>query len=419
MNPTEGTILTVMRICAERAVEAARKGEFQGDVVGFFAYLLRVANETLAITPELLPLLKEAGVVDAGGSGFVTVISGMLASLNDRPVAREKEEEPAAHTAADFEDFNTDDIRFAYCTEVIVDKDEAHRSENSAAEFKAFLSGIGDSMVFIEDEEIVKVHIHTNNPDQVIGGALALGSLSMVKIENMKKQHTALWNENEGQTPLKEMGCVSIAVGEGVTAAFRDLGVDVVVQGGQTMNPSTDDILAAIRAIRAKTVFVMPNNKNIFLVADRAAEMSEDKKVIVLPTSQFTQGIAAMMAYDESADAETNEQAMRAAAENVTTLSLTHAVRDAEIDGISIKDGEVLGLFNGKVKLAAENCKDAVKALLPALENPAFLTIYTGEEAKADEIAAIEEMLRAALPSAEVVTLSGGQPLYPFVIAAE
>lgn len=423
MTPTEGTILTVMRVCAEHAVAATRKGQFKGDITGFFAYILKVANDTLAKTPELLPLLKEAGVVDAGGSGFVTVIAGMLQSLNNHPVERTEVEGAAeAPAVAEFADFDTGDIKFTYCTECIVDKDELHLGEEKCGEFRNFLANLGDSLVFIEDESIIKVHVHTNNPGLVLEKAVTLGTLATVKIENMKNQHTGLVAKEaprKKEEPRVANGFVSIAVGEGVASVFRDLGVNYIVPGGQTMNPSTDDILAAIDAVNADTIFIMPNNKNIFLVADRAAEMTEGKRVIVLPTTQFTQGIAAMMVFDEGADADTNAEAMRAAIDSVTTLSFTHAVRDADIDGMSIKDGQILGLVNGKVKAAENTISATLDGVIASIGEPAFLTVYAGAEATAEDTAAIEAQLRAAAPDAEMIVIEGGQPLYPYVIAAE
>ena len=432
MNPTEGTILTVMRICAEEAVRVVRERRFEGDTNGLFAYLFDVANKTLLETPEMLPMLKEAGVVDAGGSGFVTMISGMLAALNDQPVERERTEEESATASgtADFAEFNTANIKFGYCTECIVDKNEAHQGEGTAADFRPWLMNVGDSLVFVETETFVKVHVHTNHPGKVLEQALSYGELSMVKVENMRIQHNNLTEppakEEEKEVPAtpaapaKPYGFVSVAVGDGVAALFRDLGVDYIVPGGQTMNPSTEDVLDAIAAVNAETVYVLPNNKNIFMVSESAAELTTDKNVIVIPSAQFTQGIAAMMVFDESADPTANAEAMNEALTTVTTLSLTHAVRDAEIDGLNIKDGQVLGLVNGKVKIAVDADFDAVKELLPSVEiDPAFLSLYCGEDAVAEETARIEELLRATFPSAEVLVVEGGQPLYDYVISAE
>ena len=247
------------------------------------------------------------------------------------------------------------------------------------------------------------------------------GSLYTVKIENIRNQHTELVSEapTAPKAPRKPIGFISIAVGEGVAATFRDLGVDYVVPGGQTMNPSTDDVLKAIDAVNADTVFILPNNKNIFLVAERAAEMTEDKKILVVHTSQFTQGFTAMMAYDESATPEENAAAMEEAITGVTTLSFTRAVRDAEIDGLSIKDGEVLGLLGGKVKTVANDILTALTELLASVEDAAFVSVYTGADATPELTAKVEELLTAKLTDAELMTLEGGQPLYDYVIAIE
>ncbi|MBQ3482664.1 MAG: DAK2 domain-containing protein [Clostridia bacterium] len=423
MTPTEGTILTVMRMCAERAVEATEHGEYEGDIRGLFNYLLQAANEALALTPELLPILKEANVVDAGGSGFVTVLAGMLAALNGQPIERVGGGDATATPGvADFGSFETGDIKFAYCTECIVDKDDKHKGiEGNCSDLREYLAGLGDSLVFIDDENMIKIHVHTNHPGKVLEKALRFGSLFTVKIENMRNQHTELIEEksapsNEPRTPV---GFVSIAVGEGVVAAFRDLGVGYVVPGGQTMNPSTDDILAAIDAVNSDTVFILPNNKNIFLVAERAAEMTTDKKVIVIHSAQFTQGFTAMMMYDESLSPEDNAAAMEEAITGVTTLSFTRAVRDAEIDGMCIKDGEVLGLVNGKVKAVAGEIPAALEKLLDNIDAPSFLSVYTGEQATAPITECVEQLLRAKAPDAELMLLEGGQPLYDYVIAVE
>lgn len=430
MNPTEGTILTVMRICAEEAVRVVRERRFEGDTNGLFAHLFGVANETLLKTPDMLPKLKEAGVVDAGGSGFVTMISGMLAALNDQPVERERtEEKEAASGVADFAEFDSADIQFGYCTECIVDKDEAHMGEGTAADFRPWLTNQGDSLVFVETETFVKVHVHTNHPGKVIEQALNYGALSMVKIENMRIQHNNLTEAAAPEAPKapetpaappKPYGFVSVAVGDGVSALFRDLGVDYIVPGGQTMNPSTEDVLDAVAAVNAETVYILPNNKNIFMVSDRAAELTEDKRVIVIPSAHFTQGLSAMMVFDESADPDTNAEAMKEALETVTTLSLTHAVRDADVDGLNIKDGQVLGLVDNKVKIAVDTDYDAVKELLAFVPaEVSFLSVYCGEDAVAEETERIEALCREAFPNAEVLVVEGGQPLYDYVISAE
>jgi len=420
MTPTEGTILTVMRICAEKGIEATRKGRFAGNPKAFFVYILKVANETLAITPELLPLLKDAGVVDAGGSGFVTVIAGMLQALQNHPVEREGGETAAVSGVADFNDFDTGDIKYAYCTECIVDKTDEYQGEGKCESFRHYLTHMGDSLVFVDDEKIIKVHIHTNHPGKVLEKALIHGSLYTVKIENMRNQHTELLEEKGAVAePRLPVGFISIAVGDGVAATFRDLGVGYVVPGGQTMNPSTDDILAAIDAVNADNIFILPNNKNIFLVAERAAEMTTDKKIFVVHTSQFTQGFTAMMTYDESLTPAQNAAAMEEVAATVTTISFTRAVRDAEIDGMHIKNGEVLGLLNGKVRAVAADIPAALEQLLDAVNAPAFVSVYAGADAMDTVTAKVQEMLAARAPSAEMLVLEGGQPLYDYVISLE
>ena len=427
MNPTEGTILTVMRSCAEEALKVVREKRFEGDTIGLFAYLLGVANKSLAQTPEMLPLLKEAGVVDAGGSGFVTLISGMLAALNNHPVLRERMDDEEEKSAADFADFDTANIKFAYCTECIVDKDDAHKGEGTGADFRPWLADMGDSLVFVDDETFIKFHVHTNHPGEVIEMALTYGPLSMVKVENMRNQHTALMQNEapaekpapKADAPKKPYGFVAVAVGDGVCSLFRDLGVDYIVPGGQTMNPSTEDVLKAIDSVNAETVYILPNNKNIFMVSDRAAELTTDKNVIVIPSAHFTQGFSAMMAFDESAAPGDNAEAMKEMMGMVTTLSLTHAVRDAEIDGLHIKDGQVLGLVNGKVKVTTATDYEAVAALLDMIDEPAFLSLYTGADANEEETAKIEALLRERYCDAEIVVAKGGQPLYDYVISAE
>ena len=423
MTPTEGTILTVMRMCAERAIEATERGEYQGDIVGLFGLILRSANEALAMTPDLLPVLKEANVVDASGSGFVTVIAGMLAALNGTPVERVGGNDTAVSTpgVADFGSFDSADIKFGYCTECIVDKSDSFKGEGKCDDLRDYLAGLGDSLVFIDDENMIKIHVHTNHPGKVLEKALRYGSLYTVKIENMRNQHTELIEEAPAaqKEPRKPVGFVSIAVGEGVAATFRDLGVGYIVPGGQTMNPSTDDVLKAIDAVNADTVFILPNNKNIFLVAERAAEMTEDKKIIVIHTAHFTQGFTAMMMYDETVSPEENAAVMEEVIQGVTTLSFTRAVRDADIDGLSIKDGQVLGLVGGKVKAVAAEIPEALEKLLAFVDAPSFLSVYCGADATDELTAKIEEILGAKLPDAELTVLDGGQPLYDYVIAVE
>ena len=346
--PTEGTILTVMRRTAE-AGRSAYEANKKIDVCALFDVMVKAAEDTLAHTPDMLPALKEAGVVDAGGYGFVCVLKGMKAALDGTPILREGEDGEAP--AADFASFETADITFAYCTECIVDKDEAYLGEDVAAEdFRAFLYSVGDSVVYAEDADIIKIHVHTSDPGKVLSFALGYGSLATVKIENMKNQHTGLVAEEkkkaEGQVAVpitKEYGFVSVSMGDGIRDLFIDVGADEVIAGGQTMNPSTQDIIDAACRIPAKDIFVLPNNKNIRMVAKQAAEMTEERNIWVIPTETVPEGIAALIAYNPDVGVKENLSTMEDAAGRVTTMSVTYAVRDTKIGRFKIAKGQHLG----------------------------------------------------------------------------
>lgn len=431
MKPTEGTILTVMRVCSEKAVERVNKGKYKDDPTGLFTYILRTGEKTLAKTPELLPVLKEANVVDAGGYGFLFLVSGMLAALKLQPVVA-KDATDAAEKQATFADFDTDSIVFAYCTECIVSKKPEYRGEGTATDFYDLICGIGDSAVFIDAEDIIKVHIHTNHPGQVIEKALEFGEIETLKVENMKRQHSALVEQSESApvqasasaapvaAPIeKDFGFVGICMGDGIRDTFMDLGVDNVVFGGQTMNPSTQDIIDGVDRTPAKNVYVLPNNKNIYLVACQAAEMIKDKKVIVLNTKSVPQGISAMIAFNPDADEETNTAAMNEAIGTVRTAQVTYAVRDTSIEGIKISSGQTLGLVDGKIICSSDSedaCLDAIGA---EFADASYVTVFLGEsvdEARAEKANAI---LQEKLSNAEIVTIQGGQPIYDYIISAE
>ena len=424
MNPTEGTILTVMRCSTEAAEKAVAEGRFQGDVKGFFKYVLAAAEEALAETPELLPILKEVHVVDAGGFGFVTVLKGMLAALNKKPVVRLSSQETAA-TDATFSDFDTGSITFGYCTECIVEKTVDFAGEGHADDLKAFISGIGDSVVFVEDEAIIKLHVHTDHPGEVIEHAMGYGALLTVKIENMRKQHSELIARETTEKAAEEAkrkpyGFVTVCNGEGIKATFVDLGVDSIIYGGQTMNPSTQDILDGIEKTPADTVYVLPNNKNIYMVAEQAARLVKEKKVIVLPTRSVPQGISALLAFDEGRTPEENEEAMKEAFSQVVTMSVTHAVRDTTIDGEAIKDGQMLGLIDGEIGCVADTPVDCVKALAEKMQDAAFITVFYGEDTPDTEADEVEKYLCERLPNAEQISvISGGQIIYNYVISVE
>ena len=431
MKPTEGTILTVMRVCSEKGVEQVSKGKYKDDPTALFSYLLKTGEKTLAKTPELLPVLKEANVVDAGGYGFLFLISGMLASLKLQPVAA-KEQTEAIDQQATFADFDTDSIVFAYCTECIVSKKPQYHGEGTATEFYDLICGIGDSAVFIDAEDIIKVHIHTNHPGQVIEKALEFGELESLKVENMRRQHSSMVEQEAGAavTPApaaptvapieKDFGFVAICMGNGIRDTFLDLGVDHVVFGGQTMNPSTQDILDGVNRTPAKYVYVLPNNKNIYLVACQAAELVEDKKVIVLPTKSVPQGISAMVAFNPDADEATNTEEMNAAIGNVRTAQVTYAVRDTSIEGVQISSGNTMALVDGKIIRSSDNEDDCLAAIGESFADASFLTVFFGENISEERAQAATALLQSKLnPMAEIATINGGQPIYDYIISAE
>lgn len=423
MKPTEGTILTVMRETAESAQEAT-KTRFAGDVEGLFAYLLDVAEESLARTPEQLPLLKEVHVVDAGGYGFVTVLTGMLAALREDPVLLLDGDDAPAQ--ADFSDFDTGEITFSYCTECIVEKREEFRYEGSAQELRALLSEIGDSVVFVDDEQLIKLHVHTDHPGTVMEKALAYGAIASAKIENMRIQHSTLVSEAHKAaeapkvvSPSKKYGTVSVCMGEGILQAFTDLGVDQVVFGGQTMNPSTQDIIDGINRTPAHIVYVLPNNKNIYLVAVQAAKLVTDRKVVVLNTRSVPEGIACMIAFNPDGEEEENLAAMESAIGNVSTMSVTHAVRDTTIEGEKITSGQSLGMVNGAIGCVADTVQECLEKLAHEMKCASYIMIFYGSDVSAEEAEAARELLAGKLPDTEITVLSGGQPLYDYIISVE
>lgn len=437
MQPTEGTILTVMRVCSEKAEEAA-KDKYKDDIVGLFTYIKETGEETLARTPELLPVLREAQVVDAGGFGFMLLITGMLAALKQQPI--EANEETVTETqGATFSDFDASAITFTYCTECIVAKKKKYRGEGTAAEFNDFACSMGDSVVFVDAEDIIKVHVHTNHPGQIIEKALEYGEIESMKVENMKLQHSTMASmEKGGAAPAKpvltpaeetvvevapaekEFGIVSICMGEGIRDTFIDLGVDKIVFGGQTMNPSTQDIINAVKRTPAKHVFVLPNNKNIYLVAVQAAKLVEEKNVVVLPTKSVPQGIAAMIAYNPDGDLETNTNEMNEAIGNVRTAQVTYAVRDTSIEGVQIKDGQLIAIVDGKIICSADDANECIKAIGEAFAEASYLTVFYGENIKDSDAEVAVELLRGKINNdAEIDLVCGGQPVYDYIIAAE
>ncbi len=430
-KPAEGTILTVMRGTADFA--EAESENYKGDPEAFFERLVATAEHLLAQTPEMLPVLKQANVVDAGGQGFVTMLKGMLASLKGNDVAAvEGSDDEGTEEAADFGEFDTESITFAYCTECIVGKSDEYRGEGTAEAFKAFITPLGDSLVFLDDEEIIKLHIHTNDPGRVLSEAVKYGALETVKIENMKRQHSALTAAGENAKkaepeilpPDKDFGFVAVCLGDGTADIFRELGVQEIVTGGQTMNPSTDDLLRAIKKTRGREVFVLPNNKNIIMVANQAAAIIADseepaQKVIVLETRSVPEGMSSLLVFDESASAEDNAAAMTEAFHAVHTLAVTRAVKDASIDGLSIKAGEYMGLCDRKIGYTGTDYEIIILEMLRNFPDAQFVTVLWGDEVTEENAQIIFEKMKAVIPNADCNLLRGGQPLYDFVISVE
>lgn len=430
MKPTEGTILTVIRKAAEAADELSQTLDDPIEVS--FAALL-AAKEALAQTPEQLPVLKKAGVVDAGGQGLVLIFQGFESVFGHNAIVQALD--GSAVVPVSVPDKSTvaeapDDIEFGYCSEFLIEK-SADAKEKDPLRLRAFLESIGDCVVVVDDSDIIKVHVHSNEPGNVIQAALKYGQLINIKIDNMRYQHR---NANEGvkegempvmpkAEPENEYGFVAVCAGEGLSELFKDIGADVVVSGGQTMNPSTDDILNAVMATPAKTVFVLPNNKNIIMAAEQAIPLAEGREVRVLQTKTIPQGISAMLMFDESADADENQMAMMEAAENVATAQVTFAARDSEIDGEPIKQGEIMGLCNGKIKYTGTDIIDiAYKSTVKVFKRAqsSIITLIYGEGISEEQALAVKEKLENKYSDeVEISIVNGGQPIYYFIISVE
>ena len=431
-KPTEGTILTVARMAYEAGLEASYENN---DPVFVWQAIVNKANDALAITPELLPVLKKAGVVDAGGKGLCSIFEGMLCYFKDGEIIEYEETqvltmESFDSAAAEFDD----DIEFTYCTEIIVGRDPACTLEPD--DFRSFLQTIGDCVVMVNDEEIIKVHVHTEAPNVVLEHGLTYGQLLAVKVENMKEQHknakksskkSSRKNKKKKETfpfaePAEEFGFVAVAAGEGLTTLFKDLGCMNVVSGGQSMNPSTDDILEAVLGTPAKTVFVLPNNKNIILAAEQVIPLVEDRKVVIVPTRTIPQGMTALLNFDADISAESNAQLMMDAAKGVGTGLVTFAARNSEFGGKKIKEGDIIALRNGKLTITEKN---AVKALVKLAKDmvtrdTAFITLIYGEDvSEEDANKAFEELSDKFGSRADISLVKGDQPVYYFILSVE
>ena len=431
MKPKEGTILTVAREIADKALELAMRSE---DVAEVMEEALRHGDETLAKTPDMLPVLKEAGVVDAGGQGLLYIYYGMLDALKAAGddlgslMFADGTKAERGHSSAQAV-FSTESITFGYCTEFIVNgvKD----AESKEADLREYLSGIGDSLVVVADDDLIKIHVHTNDPGLAIQKGLSYGSLSNMKIDNMRLQHQntlAMERENREpvlktavQTPPKDIGFIAVSMGDGLDEIFRQLGVDSVITGGQTMNPSTEDILNAVAAVNAKTILILPNNKNIILAAQQAALLLEDKRLLVVPSKSVPQGITAMLNYMLDQDADANYEAMTQSLETVTTGQVTYAIRDTHMGDFAIEKDDILALIDGDLQEVGKDLDGTARKMMDQImeREPELVTIYFGEDVKENQAEELAQYVTGSHDGVEVEVQYGGQPLYYYIVSAE
>lgn len=432
MKPKEGTILTVAKEAALKAVEIAEEME---DLEEFFREVFVHAEATLAKTPEMLPVLKEAGVVDSGGQGLLEVFRGAVDGFLGKEVDYSQFEKSASPSVTKISPQAEADIKFGYCTEFIImlDKELPEEEEHS---FKEFLISIGDSIVLVADDEIVKVHVHTNHPGQAIERALTYGSLSRMKIDNMREEHqeklikdaeklAAQQAEEEeakaAEQPPKEVGFISVSAGGGLTSIFKDLGVDYLIEGGQTMNPSTEDMLNAIAKVNAKTIYIFPNNKNIILAANQARDLTEDKEIVVVPTKTVPQGISAIISFVPEKNGEENLKAMMEAVSRVKTGQITYAVRDTRIDDKEIHEGDIMGIGDSGILAVGKTKEEVAKETIASMmdEDGEIISLYYGADTEEAEAEALAEELKALYPDCEIEVNQGGQPIYYYIISVE
>ena len=442
MKPKEGTILTVAKGVAEKAVELS---EMDMDFETLGQEILDHGNEVLKQTPELLPVLKEAGVVDSGGQGLMEFLTGAYNGLTGKEEIKEPVTSGGAAKAQTMssEEIDTSHIKYGYCTEFIIMLEKEYNAEIEA-KFKEFLTSIGDSLVVVSDDEIVKVHVHTNHPGLAFEKGLEYGSLTSMKVDNMREEHqeklikdsqklaaqqkaeeeayeAVQADEMTNNMPAKEMGFVSVSIGEGMNEVFRGLGVDYLIEGGQTMNPSTEDMLNAIEHVNAKTVFILPNNKNIIMAANQAVDLVEDKQIIVIPTKTIPQGITALVNYIPDHSAEENKEQMMAEIENVKTGQVTYAVRDTEIDGKTIKQNDFMGIGDKSILSVGTDLRATTLEMVDAMvdEDSAIVSIYFGSDSDEDSANELAAAIEEKYPDVEVEVNDGGQPIYYYVISVE
>ena len=432
MKPKEGTILTVARAMAVKADELKDTDDMQA----YMEAIIACGNETLKRTPEMLPVLKEAGVVDSGGQGLMVVLQGIYEAYMGKevelvlPEAVQKQEQ---EIHVDVSNIETADIKFGYCTEYIINLEKPFPEEEEAS-YKAFLESIGDSIVCVADEDFVKTHVHTNDPGLALQRALSYGSLSRIKIDNMREEHNErLFNSTPGagkiirdeepakEMPHKDVGFVSVAAGDGLGQIFRDLGVDYVIEGGQTMNPSTDDILNAVSKVNADTVFIFPNNSNIVLAANQAKQLVKDKNIIVIPTSTVCEGISCLISYMPDAVPEDNEATMNEAKQYVTTIEVTYAVRDTVVDGVEIHKNDYMALSGKGILADGKDLNEVIRTAVGKTvdEDSSVVSIYYGRDMNDEDAEALASDLSDIVSDAEIEVNYGGQPVYYYIISVE
>ena len=435
MKPKEGTILTVASGIATKAAEMAEETD---DLEVFIPAVIEHAQDVLNQTPEMLPVLKEAGVVDSGGQGLLEVIKGAYDAFLGKEIDYSVIEPSTGVTVNKVNAEDTADIKFGYCTEFII-LTEKEFTEDDEREFKKFLSSIGDSIVCVADDDVVKIHVHTNDPGLAIQKALTYGQLSKMKIDNMREEHQeklirdaeklaeqqaneeAAHEEKKPAEPRKAMGFIAVSIGAGMNEIFKELGADYIIEGGQTMNPSTEDMLNAIDRVNADTVFILPNNKNIVLAANQAKSLVEEKEIIVIPTKTVPQGITAIINFMPDADAKTNEEAMLEEIKNVKTGQMTYAVRDTHIDDKEIHEGDIMGIGDSGILAVGKDLEETTKELIANLvdEDSELISIYYGEEVSEEDAEKFTEEITELYPDVDVDIQFGGQPIYYYVLAVE
>ena len=428
MKPKEGTILTVAKGASQKAAELAETTE---DLDTFISEVINYAQEVLEKTPEMLPVLKEAGVVDSGGQGLLEVMRGAYDAFQGKEIDYSAIEASAGTKMVKPSEQAETEIKFGYCTEFIIMLEKEFTAKDET-EFKAYLESIGDSIVCVADDDIVKIHVHTNDPGLAIQRALTYGQLSRMKIDNMREEHqerlikdaeklAAQQAEAKKAEPRKEVGFIAVSIGEGMNEIFRELGADYIIEGGQTMNPSTEDMLNAIDQVNAEHIFILPNNKNIILAANQAQTLTEDKDIIVVPSKTVPQGITAIINYMPDADAQTNLEAMIEGIGNVKTGQVTYAVRDTKIDDKEIHEGDIMGIGDSGILAVGQSVEETTKEMLAQLvdEDTELISLYYGQDVQEESAENFAQEIEDLYPDVDVDVHSGGQPIYYYVLSVE